>query len=149
MRQWTESSLVQVMACCLFGTEPLHETMLAYCHLDSWIHIAMNFESEFYNIHSRKCSWICGPPKWQQFCPGRHALKALSCCGASTRYSIYYCLHSATRAFTGLILGLRRSLQNNTVSHWLNANIVSALYGMGCVSKITIKTTMQQCDTVR
>ena len=35
MRQWTGSSLVQVMACRLFGAKPLPETMLTYCQLDS------------------------------------------------------------------------------------------------------------------
>ena len=34
MRQWTGSSLVQVMACCLFGDKPLPEPMLIYCWLD-------------------------------------------------------------------------------------------------------------------
>ena len=35
MRQWTGPSLVQVMACRLFGAKPLPEPMLAYCQLDS------------------------------------------------------------------------------------------------------------------
>ena len=35
MRQWTGSSLVQVMACRLFGAAPLSEPILAYCQLDS------------------------------------------------------------------------------------------------------------------
>ena len=46
MLQWTGSSLVQVMACHLFGTKPLPETMLAYCQLDCWEHISMKFELE-------------------------------------------------------------------------------------------------------
>ena len=57
MRQWTGSSLVQVMACCLFGAKPLPVLMLAYCQLDSWEHISVKFESEYYNFHSRKCNW--------------------------------------------------------------------------------------------
>ena len=36
MRQWIELSLVQVMACRLFGAKPLPEPMLAYCQLDTW-----------------------------------------------------------------------------------------------------------------
>ena len=36
MRQWTESSLVQVMACRLFGAKPLPEPMLVCCQLVSW-----------------------------------------------------------------------------------------------------------------
>ena len=31
MHQWTGSSVVQVMACCLFGIKPLPETVLIYC----------------------------------------------------------------------------------------------------------------------
>ena len=31
MRRWTGSSLVQIMACRLFGTKPLSEPMLEYC----------------------------------------------------------------------------------------------------------------------
>ena len=36
MRQWTGSSLIQVMACRLFGAKSLPEAMLVYCQLDSW-----------------------------------------------------------------------------------------------------------------
>ena len=39
MRQWTASSLVQVMARCLFSTKPLREPMLAYCPLDPYLNI--------------------------------------------------------------------------------------------------------------
>ena len=79
MRQWTRSSLVQVMACCLFGTKPLPETMLTYCQLDSWEHISVKFESEFYHFHSRKCSWKCRLPKWRPFCPGGRWVNSLYC----------------------------------------------------------------------
>ena len=34
MRWQPRPSLVQVMACCLFGTKPLSEPMLAHCQLD-------------------------------------------------------------------------------------------------------------------
>ena len=43
--------------------------MLAYCQLNSWEHISVKFESEFYHFHSRKFIWKCCLPKWQQFCP--------------------------------------------------------------------------------
>ena len=36
MRRWNGSSLFQEMTCRLFGTEPLSETMLVCCQLDSW-----------------------------------------------------------------------------------------------------------------
>ena len=56
MRQWIGSALVQIMACHLFGAKPLPQPVLAYCQLDSWEHISMKFESEFYHFHSRKYS---------------------------------------------------------------------------------------------
>ena len=34
MCQWTGSTLVQIMACRLFGAKPLHEQTLTYCQLD-------------------------------------------------------------------------------------------------------------------
>ena len=43
MRQWTGSSLVQVVACRLFGAKPLPEPMLVYYQLDSWKHITVKF----------------------------------------------------------------------------------------------------------
>ena len=75
MRQWTGSALVQVMACCLFGTKPLPEPMLVYCQLYSWEQISVKFKSEFYHFHSRKCIWNCHLPNWQPFCPGEDELK--------------------------------------------------------------------------
>ena len=38
------SSLVQVIACHLFGAKPLPEPMLAYCQVDSWEQISVKFE---------------------------------------------------------------------------------------------------------
>ena len=78
MSQWTGSSLVQVMACCLFGTKPLPKPMLAYCQLDSWEHISVKFELEFYHFHSRKCNWKCRLPNWRPFCPGGDVLKSVN-----------------------------------------------------------------------
>ena len=34
MRQWIESTLVQIMACRLYGAKPLCKPMLGYCQLD-------------------------------------------------------------------------------------------------------------------
>ena len=70
-------SLVQVMACGLFGAKPLPEPMLAYCQLDSWEQISLIFESEFCHFHSRKCIWKCRLPIWQPFCPGGDELSPL------------------------------------------------------------------------
>ena len=83
MRQWTVSTLVQIMACRLFGAKPLPEPMLAYCQFDSWEHISVKYESEFYNFHSRKCNWKCRLPNWQPFCPGGDEL--MSSCGGVIR----------------------------------------------------------------
>ena len=65
------------MACCLFSTKPLSKPVLANCQLESWEHISMKFESEFYHFHSRKCNWKFNLPKWRPFCPGGDALIAL------------------------------------------------------------------------
>ena len=56
MRQWTRSSLVQIMACRLFGAKPLSEAMLTYCQLDPKQYISMKcfWKSSFC---SRKCIW--------------------------------------------------------------------------------------------
>ena len=67
MRQWTGSSLVQIMACRLFGVKPLPEPMLPYCELDPWEPISVKFEHHF---HSIRCIWKFRLPNWQPFCPG-------------------------------------------------------------------------------
>ena len=54
IRQWTGSSLVQVMACCLFTAKPLPVLMLVYCQLESWEQILVKFESEFYHFAFKK-----------------------------------------------------------------------------------------------
>ena len=79
MHQWTWSSLIQIVDCCLIGDKPFPEPMLAYCQLDSWEHISMKFESEFYHFNSRKCNRKCHLPKWQPFCPGGDELTAWWC----------------------------------------------------------------------
>ena len=70
MHQWTGSSLVQVIVCCLFGAKPIPEPMLDYCQLDSWEQISLKMESEFYHFHSIKYIWKCCLPKWHPSCPG-------------------------------------------------------------------------------
>ena len=68
MHQWTGSSLVQVMACCLFGAKPLPEPALAHCQLHSWEQISVKFESKFYHFHSRNCNWKGRLPNLRPFC---------------------------------------------------------------------------------
>ena len=55
MRQQTESALVQIMACRLFGAKPLPEPLLTYCQLDSQEQTSVKFESQNKTFHSRKC----------------------------------------------------------------------------------------------
>ena len=87
MRQWTGSALVQVIACRLFGTKPLPEPMLAYCQLYSWEQISMKFESEFCNLHWRKCIWNYRLLKWRPFCPGGDELMSRTACLQYMRYT--------------------------------------------------------------
>ena len=78
MCQWSRSALVQVMACCPFGTKPLPEPMLAYCQLDSWEQISGRFEPELYHFlwkRLKECIWNCRLPKWQTFFTGGDELK--------------------------------------------------------------------------
>ena len=43
MRQYNIPTLVQIMACRLFGAKPLSEPMLPYCQLDPREHISLKF----------------------------------------------------------------------------------------------------------
>ena len=47
MRQWIGSTLIQIIACCLFGTKPLSKPMLGYCQLDSSEQTSVNFQSRY------------------------------------------------------------------------------------------------------
>ena len=78
MHQKIGSALVQIMACHLFGAKPSPEPMLLYCQLDTWEHMSVKFESEFYHFHSSKCNWKCRLPKWRPFCPGGDELSMTS-----------------------------------------------------------------------
>ena len=53
MHQWIGSALVQIVACRLYGANPISRPMLDYCQLD-WEQVSVKFESEFYNFHSQK-----------------------------------------------------------------------------------------------
>ena len=54
MHQWIRPALVQMMAWCLFGAKPLSKSMPAYCQLDSWEQIFVEFESEFSSFSLKK-----------------------------------------------------------------------------------------------
>ena len=51
MRQCTWLSLVQVMACRLFGAKSLAEPMLFYRQSDPWEQVSVKLEFEFYHFH--------------------------------------------------------------------------------------------------
>ena len=57
MRQYNIPTIVQIMACRLFGTKPLSEPMLPYCQLDPNEHILVKFYQDFKSFHLRKCTW--------------------------------------------------------------------------------------------
>ena len=57
--QWTWSSLVQVTACCLFGTKSLPEPMLIYWWLDLWEQISLKFEWKYKTFPLVKCTERC------------------------------------------------------------------------------------------
>ena len=47
MRHWNKPSLVQIIACRLFGAKPLPEPLLFYCKLDPKYDIRRNFNRKF------------------------------------------------------------------------------------------------------
>ena len=47
IRWWTESTLVQVMACCLFGAKPLTEPIRTYCQLNIEKKNTVKYESAY------------------------------------------------------------------------------------------------------
>ena len=48
IRQWTGSSLDQVLACRLFGTKPLPEPIQTFCRLDSCKQISVKYKLELF-----------------------------------------------------------------------------------------------------
>ena len=55
LRQWIGSALVQIMACCLFGTKSLYNPMLGYCQLDPWEQTLLKFWLKYKTFYSQKC----------------------------------------------------------------------------------------------
>ena len=70
MRQWTGSTLLQVMACRLFGSQPLPEPMMTVCQLDPQEQTSVKLESKYKTLHSWKCSWKCHLRNGGHFCRG-------------------------------------------------------------------------------
>ena len=70
MRQWYETSYVQIMACRLISANPLSETMLIYYQLDPWNKLQWNSnensnlfiqENAFGNVVCEMASVLCWP----------------------------------------------------------------------------------------
>ena len=51
MRQGIGSTLFQVIACHLFSTSPIPESMLTNCELDPWEQTSMKFDSKYKRFH--------------------------------------------------------------------------------------------------
>ena len=71
MRRWSGSTLVQVMACRLYGAKPLPEPMLTYSRLDTYKQISVKFESKYKTFHSWKCTSNVRLRNGGHFCPER------------------------------------------------------------------------------
>ena len=55
----SQSTLVQVMTCCLLDTKPLPEPTLIYFQLNLKEQTSGKFESKYKNFHTRNCFWKC------------------------------------------------------------------------------------------
>ena len=61
-------SLVQIVACRLFGDNPLSEPMMTYCQLDPEEYSSIKSYLQFRSFYSWKCIGICRLLKWQPSC---------------------------------------------------------------------------------
>ena len=59
MRQYNIPTLLQMMACRLFGAKPLSESLLPYCQRDRKEHISVKICLEFKSFHSWKYTLKC------------------------------------------------------------------------------------------
>ena len=55
MHQWIDPTLVQILACRLFGAKPLSKPILCYCQLDPEIRTSVKSLSKYKQFCSRKC----------------------------------------------------------------------------------------------
>ena len=74
MRKKTALSLVQIMACRLFGGKPLSEPMMAVYEINLEEHISMKFNLKIKSFHSRKYLKMSST-KWRPFCLGLIVLR--------------------------------------------------------------------------
>ena len=68
LRRWIGSTLVQIMACRLFGAKPLSNPMLSYCQLDNKLQWNFNQNTKLF-IHKNE-NIFCEMMAWWPFCPG-------------------------------------------------------------------------------
>ena len=84
MRPNNIPTLVQIMACRLFGAKPLSEPMQAYCQVEPKEHISVKYYSKFKGFHSRKCTQKCRLRNGGHFVSGLNVLsflfQRLCCC---------------------------------------------------------------------
>ena len=59
MRQCNKLSLVQIMACRLFGAKPLSEPVLTYCQLYLTISSEMSIEGQTFSIYQTFILYQC------------------------------------------------------------------------------------------
>ena len=78
MRQYSIPTLLQIMACRLFGAKPLSKPMLPYCQLDSKEHIAVKCYLKFKRFQSMKCTWT------RRLRNGGHFVSVSMCWAAQT-----------------------------------------------------------------
>ena len=117
MRQWTGSSLVQIMACCLCSAKPYPVPKLTYCQLDPQEQTIVNFKLDCRYLDSVKCSFKMSYAKWQSYCPG------LSWFIKSLVMDIIFHLW--------LSWNVRSTIQDHTLTHWGPVTQI-------CVGKLTI-----------
>ena len=68
-------SLIQIMACRLFGEKPLSEPMPVYCWSGPWKQVSVKLESKHSNFHTR--NWFrkfVSSTKWWVMCLGINVL---------------------------------------------------------------------------
>ena len=71
VHKWFGLTLLQIMACHLFGTKQLCKPMLDYCQLDPLKQASVKFWSKYKTFHSRKCMWIYRLRNGVHFVQGR------------------------------------------------------------------------------
>ena len=69
------TTLVQIMAKCLWGTKKLQEPMLTYWQLGPSEQGPVKFESKYNHFWWKLMRLKVSPAKWQRFCPYFHAWK--------------------------------------------------------------------------